>query len=235
MISALILGIVSGIILSIPPGPLSAAVTKHSVSESFRSGLMIGLGGAVMDIVYVLIAAFASSAIVVALMDLVTGNGWVPFGFQVLSIIVLLLMGISYMRHKHHPEQETKILKVEEAQEQRAQKLGYSSPFLIGVLIAIANLASPTFLPSMISVISYIKANGLLTNGAQDNVLYAVGFGIGTSCWFGLAAKVLAKHREKFSATVLSNIYKFAGGTFILCACLLTYHVLMSTDWTTLQ
>ncbi|MEK9136143.1 MAG: LysE family transporter [Bacteroidota bacterium] len=235
MITALLLGIVSGFILSIPPGPLSAAVTKHSVGHSFRSGFMIALGGAAMDIIYVLIAAFASSAIVIALVDLITGNGWTLLGFQVLAILVLLFMGVRYMRHKHTPAEESKILRVEEAQEQKAQKLGYPSPFFIGVLIAVANLASPTFIPSMISVIGYIQANGLLSGRAYDNVAYALGFGAGTAVWFTLVAKVLVQHRSKFSASVLSNIYKFAGGTFILCACVLTYHVVMSTDWSVLR
>ena len=59
MIGALFLGVLSGFVLSIPPGPLSAAVTKHSVSRNFRTGMMIAMGGAAMDIVYVLIARAA--------------------------------------------------------------------------------------------------------------------------------------------------------------------------------
>ncbi len=235
MISALLLGIASGCVLSIPPGPLGAAVTKHTVGYNFRSGFMVALGGAAMDIVYVLIAAFASSAIVTALIDLLTDHVWVLVGFQVVCIVVLIVMGIRYMRHKHDPTEETRLLKVEETQEAKALRLGYSSPFFVGVLIAVANLASPMFIPSMISVVSYLQANGLLRHSAADNVAYAFGFGIGTAGWFALAGKMLVKHRQKFTVTVLSNIYKFAGGTFILCAALLAYNVIMSTDWSMLK
>jgi threonine/homoserine/homoserine lactone efflux protein len=233
MVSALLLGILSGIVLSISPGPLGAAVTKHCVTDGFRSGVMIALGGAVMDIVYVLIAAFASSALVVALVGLVTGNGWIPFGFQILCIVILLVLGLRYIRHKHDGEAE--ILRKEEVQERKAQKLGYSSPFLIGVIIAVANLAAPTFIPSMISVISYLQANGWLGGKAYDNVAYAVGFGLGTASWFVGVARMLVKHRAKFSPNILSTIYKFAGGTFLLFACVLTYHVIMSTNWSMLK
>jgi threonine/homoserine/homoserine lactone efflux protein len=235
MISALLLGVVSGFVLSIPPGPLSAAVTKHSVSYNFRSGFMVAFGGAVMDIVYVLIAAFASSAIVTALVDLLKGHVLVLVGFQVACIVVLVVMGIRYIRHKQDPGEETRFLKLEETQEAKAQRLGYSSPFFLGVLIAVANLASPMFIPSMISVVSYIQANGLLDHKAGDNVAYAFGFGIGTASWFALVARMIVKYRTKFSTSVLSNIYKFAGGTFLLCACVLAYHVIMSTDWSTLR
>jgi len=235
MVTSLLLGILSGFVLSIPPGPLSAAVTKHSVGHGFRAGLMIALGGAAMDIVYVLIAAFASSALVVALVNLVTGSGWPPFLFQVLCIAILLVMGVRYMRQKHHPEVEEKILKAEQAQEEKARKLGYTSPFFIGVLIAVANLAAPTFIPSMISVVSYLQANSWLSGNAGDNVTYAFGFGIGTTCWFSLVARMLVKHRSKFSPDVLSTIYRFAGGTLIFCACVLTYHVVMSTQWSMLR
>lgn len=235
MVSALVLGVISGFTLSIPPGPLSAAVTKHSVGHSFRAGVMIALGGAAMDVVYVLIAAFASSALVVALVNLVTGGGWPPFLFQVLCIIILVVMGIRYMRQKHFPDAETRMLKAEEAQEEKAKKLGYSSPFFIGVLIAVANLAAPAFIPSMISVISYLQANSWLSGRADDNVAYALGFGLGTTCWFALVARMLVRHRSKFSPDVLSTIYRFAGGTLIFCACVLTYHVIMSTQWSLLR
>jgi threonine/homoserine/homoserine lactone efflux protein len=235
MIGALLLGVLSGFVLSIPPGPLSAAVTKHSVSHNFRMGMMIALGGAAMDVVYVLIAAFASSALVVALVNLVTGSGWPPFLFQVLCIIILLVMGIRYFRQKHQPQTEERILRVERAQEEKAQKLGYTSPFFIGVLISVANLAAPAFIPSMISVVSYLQANHWLSGRADDNVAYALGFGLGTTCWFGLVARLLVKHRSKFSPDVLSTILRFAGGTLIVCACILTYHVIMSTDWSMLR
>ena len=231
MISALLIGALSGFVLSVPPGPLSAAVTKHSIIHDLRAGVMIALGGAVMDILYILVAAFASSAIVAWLVDFVTGNGMMLLAFQALIVVLLLVMGIRYMRHSPGPKVETRILKAEQAQEDKARRLGYSSPFFIGVLIAVANLASPTFLPSMFSVVSYIKANGWLSRSVEDNVMYAVGFGLGTVCWFALMAKILVKHRRKFSPSILSTIYKFAGATFIVCACLLTYHVAVSTKW----
>jgi threonine/homoserine/homoserine lactone efflux protein len=235
MVSALLLGVLSGFILSIPPGPLSAAVTKHSVGHGFRAGVMIALGGAAMDVLYVMIAAFASSALVVALVNLVTGNGWPPFLFQVVCIVILLVMGIRYMRHKHEPNTEEKIFKVEEAQERKAERLGHPSPFFIGVLIAVANLAAPTFIPSMISVVSYLQANSWLSGRADDNVIYALGFGLGTTSWFTIVARMLVRHRSRFSPNVLSTIYRFAGGTLIVCACVLTYHVVMSTDWAMLR
>lgn len=235
MIGALFLGVLSGFVLSIPPGPLSAAVTKHSVSRNFRTGMMIAMGGAAMDIVYVLIAAFASSALVVAMMNLVTGSGWPPLLFQVLCIILLVVMGVRYIRQKHQPEAEEKLFKVERAQEEKAQKLGYSSPFFVGVLIAVANLAAPAFIPSMVSVVSYLQANHWLSGRADDNVFYALGFGTGTTLWFSLVARMLVKHRSKFSPDVLSTIYRFAGGTLIVCACILTYHVVMSTNWAMLR
>jgi cytochrome c biogenesis protein CcdA len=140
-------------------------------------------------------------------------------------------MGIRYMRQKHHPGTETKILKQEEQQEAKAKRLGYSSPFFIGVLIAIANLAAPAFIPSMISVVSYLQANRWLAGSAADNVAYALGFGLGTTAWFSVVSKMLVKHRSRFSPDILSTMYKFAGGIFIVCACVLTYHVMISTEW----
>jgi threonine/homoserine/homoserine lactone efflux protein len=231
MLSALLLGLAGGFVLSIPPGPLSMAVAKQGLEGYFRAGFMIALGAAAMDVFYTLIAAFASSAIVVALTSLVAHNRWLQLGFQLACIIILLVLGIRYLSHKHNLAETDSLMRKELAQEEKAKKMGHSSPFFLGILIAFTNLASPTFLPSMIGFIGYLHANDLLSGGVGDNTVFSAGFGLGTSLWFFILLRVLLKNRRKLSGDFLSNVYRFAGSTFILFAALITYNVIRSTEW----
>lgn len=236
MFTALVLGIAGGFVLSIPPGPLSVAVTKQGIEGHFRSGFSLALGAAAMDVIYSLLAAFTSSAIVTTLRNVLTGNTWFPLAFQIVCVVVLLVLGVRYFRQRHDGQgvREARYKSAEELQEERAKRLGYSHPFFIGVLVAITNLASPTFLPSLVGFVGYLHANRLLTDGALSNILYSAGFGIGTSLWFFLLLRVIIRHRTKLSSTFLSNIYKFAGGTFFVFAALIMYNVIVTTEWTTL-
>lgn len=230
MITALLLGILLGFALSIPPGPLAVAVIKKSFEGRFRPAFMTGLGAAVMDVVYILAATFASSALVVAFSSIFLRYKWLSLLFQVLCVAVLVLLGLKYLRQKHKAPPPALAPGGQAAQ----SKPSPASPFWVGVLIAFMNLASPTFLPAMIASVSYLHGEGILERGFWESVLYSTGFGVGTLLWFTSLTRFLIKQREKLSSNFISSIYKFAGGTFILFALILVYKIVMHTNWKTL-
>ncbi len=227
MITALLLGVLLGFVLSIPPGPLAVAVIKKSFEGRFKPAFMTGFGAATMDIIYTLAATFTSSALVVALNSLFVQYKWLSLVFQILSVIVLLLLGLKYLRQKHMSHAATL------ASNKETGKPGPASPFFVGVLIAFMNLASPTFLPAMIASVSYLHGEGLLERGVWESMLYSVGFGAGTLLWFLALVRFLIKQRKKLSPNFITSIYKFAGGTFIFFALMLAYKIIRYTNWNT--
>lgn len=224
MLTALLLGILFGFILSIPPGPLAVAVIKKSFEGRFLPAFMTGFGAAVMDVVYTLVATFASSALVMALSSLFIRFKWLSLLFQVLCIVVLVLLGLKYLRQKHRAPSST-------LSATSKNKPSPASPFWVGVLIAFMNLASPTFLPAMVASVSYLHGEGMLDPGFWESVSYSSGFGIGTLLWFFALVRFLIKQRKKLSPNFISSIYKFAGGTFILFALVLAYKIVRYTNW----
>ena len=46
----LVIGIIAGIVSSLGFGPVSITAIAKSLSENFRSGLMVGIGAALMDL-----------------------------------------------------------------------------------------------------------------------------------------------------------------------------------------
>jgi threonine/homoserine/homoserine lactone efflux protein len=227
-----LVGLAAGFVLAIPPGPIAVAIIKQGILRNGRAGTQIGIGAATMDMLYAFIAAFASSALVTALKDKITGNEWLMLAFQIVSIGVLVFLGIRYLRPSTKSIHDTEAK--EAAQEKKAERLGFSSPFIIGVLIALTNLASPTFLPSFIFVIGLFQSRGWIGHFTGDNILYAVGFGIGTAIWFLLLLRTITMLRNKLSPNFVSIIYNIAAGSMLIFACILAYHVAVATPWSSL-
>ncbi len=233
MILALILGILLGFALSIAPGPIAVAFMKKAVEGHFKHAFMIGFGAAVMDVLFNLVAAFASSAIVISLSNLFLDNRWLSFAFQLLSIGILLVLGIRYIGQKHIPTKH-QLMQREAVHEAKATRYSRGSPFFLGVVIAVTNLATPTFFPSMVAAVSYLHAEGFLIRAIGANILYSVGFGFGTILWFAILLRLFIKHRTKLSPGFINTMFKGAGATLLLCAILLAYNVMRSTDWSAL-
>lgn len=222
MLTAILFGILFGFVLSIPPGPLAVTVIKKSFEGRFRPAFMTAFGAATMDVVYTLAATFTSSALVVALSALFIQYKWLSLLFQTLCIVVLVVLGLRYLRQKY---------KVPTRKGPSVNKPAQASPFWVGALIAFTNLASPTFLPTMIASVSYLHGEGLLERGFNESISYSCGFGLGTTLWFFALIRFLLKQRSKLSPNFISSIYKFAGGTFILFALVLAYKIIVYTNW----
>jgi hypothetical protein len=140
---------------------------------------------------------------------------------------VLVVLGLRYCRSTTHGG----------AARARAEAWdrprGDASPYLRGALIALTNLASPTFLPSLIFAMSLLHVRGWVGHAVGDHVMYALGFGVGGALWFVLLLRTLTHLRAKVSPTVMPMIERVAGGMFLLFAGMLTYH-LVTTAWSQL-
>lgn len=229
MVLSLLIGLVVGFTMSIPPGPISVAVIRQGIQGNFRSGLKIGAGASGMDILYALAAAFASSAIILNLEQFLRGHAWLELLFQLVCIALLIVLGLKYFtagtEDLHHTEEK------EQAGESRAQKLGFSSPVMLGILMGVMNLANPSFLPSLIAVAGFLQAKEWIVQSPGGSALYAVGFGIGVFLWFTLLLRIILRLRHRLPTTYFTYIFKFAGGAFLLFAVVLAFRVVFATKW----
>ena len=228
MVTALLVGLVVGFVLVMPPGPIAMAGMRQALAGQTREGLALVLGAAVMDSGYALLAAFASSALVEALWDMMLHHAWTLLAFQGGCIVVLVVVGLHYCRSSRHRG-------AARAQpEARGRLRSDVSPALSGVLLALTNLANPLFLPSLIFVMSLLQVRGWVGHAVGAHVLYALGFGGGAALWYVLLLRTVTHLRAQFSPTVFPMLARVAGGVLLLCAGLLTYTVVMTTAWSRL-
>lgn len=224
-----LVSVVVGFGISIPPGPISVAVIKQGLRGDMRVGMQIGLGAAMMDVLYALLAAFASSALVKSLKTFVMANSWFELAFQLVCIVVLIILGWKYFHSKTEDLKAT--TEKEKLQEEKAQRLGFSSPILVGVLIAITNLANPPFLPTLIGLASLLQGSDYIGESLIDNIAFALGFGTGVLVWFTVLLRLLLRLRDRLPASYFTYIFKFAGLAFFLFAVIISVRVVIATDW----
>jgi putative LysE/RhtB family amino acid efflux pump len=228
MVTALLVGLVVGFVMVMPPGPIAMACMRQALAGQTKEGLALGLGAAVMDSGYALLAAFASSALVEALWDMMMHHAWALLAFQGGCIVVLVVVGLHYCRSSRHGGA------ARARPEARGRLRGDVSPALSGVLLALTNLANPMFLPSLIFVMSLLQVRGWVGHAVGDHIMYALGFGGGAALWYVLLLRTVTHLRAQFSPTVLPMLARVAGGVLLLCAGLLTYTVVMTTAWSRL-
>ena len=231
---AFLLGLITGFLLALPPGPLAVAVLRQGLGGRWGAGLQIVAAATVMDCLYALLAAFASSALVVALTDRVIAYREAALAFQALCVLGLTVIGVRYLRQQQHPEAAMAITSREATQAEGSKRMGTASPFVLGILIALTNLALPTFMPALIGVIGYIHARGWLATSLTARVEFSFGFGCGTGVWLLMLLYGCISYRTRLSHQVISGVCRVVGGAFLISAGILAVDVVASTDWTRL-
>lgn len=224
---SIITGLIIGVILALPPGPAAVTAIKLGLSNSTRHGILSGIGTAVMDFIYCIIAVFAVSAVVNWASNFSNNHPFISLAIQIIIVVSIILYGVSHLK--------TEKIRFNEISHQRArfslEKLSEKGPFFIGIAIALANIANPTFLPSLGYVALHIQKLGLVEINAINNVLFSVGFGLGNLLWLAFLVKSFVAFKAKMSEDFISKIHKFAGVTIIGFGTFLGYRVLEITKW----
>jgi threonine/homoserine/homoserine lactone efflux protein len=167
--SAIIVGIIAGFLVSAGVGPINIMAMSKSVRESFLHGLMIGIGAAIMDMVYAGIASLGLSSIF--------DYQIVKLIFQFLGIPLLFYLGIKSF-HYIPPKVNVNT--------NNFKNVKYHNSILIGMSLYLAN---PTFLPLWVGIVGIIHSRMLMENTFADNIIFAVGVLLGTIAWFYVLLK----------------------------------------------
>ena len=228
MVTAWLVGLGLGLVLAIPPGPIAIAILRQALAGQTRAGVAMALGAAAMDSVSACIAGWASSALVVSLQRTIRDHTWGLLAVQGGGIVVLVGCGLRYLRT---PARE---VAAQARQEAQARTRSAASPTLLGVLLALAALTNPTFLPTLLFLTGVMQARGWVGTDVGAPVVYALGFGTGSALWFVLLLRILTPLRARLSPQVLPRLARVAGGAMLLCAGILTYHLVTATPWTRL-
>lgn len=229
MFIALVAGAIIGFVLAMPPGPIAMASVRMGLERNSRDAFQMALGTATMDMIYCLLAFFAASAINSSIGHFLEHNPIITIAFQSLIISALLYFGIKQLKSnsiKEIPENEPKI-----NSNKFIRNLKSKGPLMLGLALSLTNIANPTFLPTLTVLTTWVQKLELFALGLNNNLLFALGFGIGNFFWLYLLAFIVKANKHRISNNYIFRIRQFAGLTFIGFGGIIGWRMVTFTNW----
>lgn len=218
MLLAALTGIISGLLLSIPIGPVNLTIINEGTRRGFRWAALIGLGAAVMEVIYCSVAFTGFSTFF--------GNRYINAAMEVFSFAFILFLGVKFLLAKSVTA-PTHLLPAsshleERIEERIEQKLHPHSAFMTGF---VRTLANPGVLVFWIILAANFMSRGWVEPNYPAKLACVGGVALGTGAWFtGLSWAVSLGHR-KFSERTLLRMERGSGVGLLVLALLHGGHI----------
>ena len=193
-------GFISGLLLSMPVGPINLTIINEGARRGFKRALLISLGAATMDVVYCTIAftgfsSFFSIRIVKTFME-------------VFSFVFMLLLGIKFLSAKTVIA-PTQLGAAARRIEQRIdEKLHPQSAFMTGFVRVMGNLGVLLFW--IVLAASFLSRDWVEDTVAGKSACIS-GVALGANLWFFLLSYMSSRGQERLSERTLLRLEHFSG------------------------
>lgn len=190
---AALTGFISGLVLSIPVGPVNLSIINEGARRGFQWAIMIGLGAVVMEVIYCALAftGFASFF----------SRGYIKATMELFSFVFMLYLGLKFLLARQI-EASNKI------EERIEAKLRPHSAFTTGFVRVMGN---PGVLLCWIVLAANFISRELVAPNGRGKLFCIAGVALGTGLWFfGLSYAVSFRHK-KLSEKTLLRMEHFSG------------------------
>ena len=197
---AALTGFISGLLLSVPVGPINLTIMNEGARNGFRWAFLIGLGAVVMEVIYCAIAftGFASFF----------SRGYVKAAMELFSFVFMLYLGVKFLLAKTVAAPTHLTNATDKIEARIEQRFHPHSAFMTGLVRVMANPGVLLFW--VVLAANFISREWVEPNG-QGKLACISGVAGGTSVWFiGLSWAVSLGHK-KFSERALLRMEHFSG------------------------
>jgi threonine/homoserine/homoserine lactone efflux protein len=205
---AALTGFVSGLLLSIPVGPINLTIMNEGARRGFKWAAMIGLGATAMEIIYCFIAftGFASFF----------ARGYVKAIMELGSFVFMLFLGIKFLMAK---SVEARAVDLGPAADRLEERFGKQfqphSAFMTGLVRVMGNVGVLVF---WIVLAANFISREWVSPDWPGKIACVTGVAIGTGLWFiGLSWLVSLGH-GKFSQKTLLRMEHGSGVGLLVIA-----------------
>lgn len=206
MITALLVGIVTGFLICIPVGPINVWVVNTLIKHDFRSAFSIALGGSTMDFVYFMIIL----------------TGLSLFHFSPTTVLTLKLVGVLFLflfGIKELLVKKQNFTLDENIKKKAPKTAGF---FLMGVAIYSSN---PTLIASMSAIAAVIKSWNLFSFNFLNYFLLSFGLAMGSASWFYLLLKIVIKYKNRIPERFFINFSRVSGALIVIFSLYMAFNV----------
>jgi threonine/homoserine/homoserine lactone efflux protein len=173
IVLAVLTGFISGLLLSIPVGPVNLTIMNEGARRGFRGALMISLGAVLMEVIYCLLAftGFASFF----------SKGTVKAAMELFSFVFMLFLGIKFLLAKTVTAPTHLTTVTDKLEEHIEGRLHPTSAFAIGFVRVMANPG--VFLFWIILAANFISREWVEPTW-PGKLACVTGVAIGVGLWF---------------------------------------------------
>lgn len=213
MIIAILAGLVIGYVLAIPPGPIGMASIRMGIRDGWASSFKLAMGAGLFDVLYCALGLLAATAIQNYFDGVDAANPLITIGMQFVVAIAMVIFGVIMFREPAPADADKpKHMRGEAVVEKFSRGHG---PFFVGIGFAIANLANPTFIPTLAGITTFVRSQELYASNVLNDVTFAIGFGAGNMLWLTTLVKLVLRFRDKMTPTLIKRIQQGSGVTLI--------------------
>lgn len=193
LVSAALLGGLSGFVASVPGGPVNATLLAEGGHKGFRWAFFVGLGAVVMEALYCS-AAFAG-------FDALFGSRLFRATMELVSFLLMLWLGVKYLLGAPMPGEARGVRLME-------RRFHPHTAFWTGFVRVLGN---PGILLLWITVTAMLLSRDWLADTWPSKRCFVGGVASGALLWFALLGWGVARHRDSISPAALRRLSQVSG------------------------
>lgn len=211
---AALTGFISGLLLSIPVGPINLTIINEGARRGFLWAALIGCGASLMEVIYCAIAFTGFSSFF--------GNRYIKAGMELFSFVFMLFLGIKFLLAKSVAAPMHLSNAADKLEERIGERLHPHSAFMTGLVRVMGN---PGVLLFWIVLAANFMSRDWVEPTWPSKFACVGGVALGTGLWFtGLSWAVSLGHR-RFSETTLLRIERGSGVGLLMLALIHGGHI----------
>jgi threonine/homoserine/homoserine lactone efflux protein len=201
-------GLISGLLLSIPIGPINLTILNEGARRGFKWAALIGLGATVMEVIYCFIAftGFASFFT----------RGYVKAAMELFSFVFMLFLGVKFLLSKSVQARPVNLgAAANRIEAQLAERLHPRSAFMTGLVRVMGNVGVLVF---WIILAANFISREWVTPDWPGKLTCVAGVAVGTGGWFMGLSWVVSLGQGKFSEKTLLRMEHGSGVGLLILA-----------------
>ena len=200
-------GFLSGMLLSIPVGPVNLTIINEGTRRGFLRALLVGLGAATMDVIYCTIAftgfsSFFKIRIIKTLME-------------VFTFVFMLFLGVKFLLAKTVTAPTELGAAASRIEERIGEKLHPHSAFMTGFVRVLGNLGVLLFwivaAAYFMSHEAYFTSYEWVEDTIAAKAAFITGVALGANLWFLALSYMSSRGQGRLSERTLLRMEHFSG------------------------
>ena len=195
-----ITGLISGLLLSIPIGPVNLSIINEGACHGFWRGMLVGLGASVMELIYCAIAFTGFSSFF--------DDRVVKASMEVFSFVFLLFLGVKFLMAKTVTAPTQLGAAAGRIEARVGQRLHPHSAFMNGFVRVLGNLGVLLF---WIVLAANFMSHDWVVDTLVAKTACVAGVAVGTNLWFCTLSFGVSRGHGRFSESTLLRMQYISG------------------------